>query len=194
MTGLRHSQQACPPRGESRSGRWLPAGLLALLALAVLSACDRDDDDLDAYIQETLDRPGGEIDPIPQIEPTEPYDYTGHTRRSPFEPDERIDPDLAEADPDDEGPSPDPERRQEFLEQFTLDSLEMQGILELGGQLYALIRDPDGVIHRVTVGNHMGQNHGEVVEISETEVRLNELVSDGTGGWNEREARLSLSE
>ena len=193
MTGLRHCQGDGSPRGI-RTARLLPTGLLVLIALAGLSACDRDQDDLDAYIQETLDREGGEIEPIPQIEPTEPYDYTGHTERSPFEPDERIDPELAEGDPDDEGPSPDPDRRQEFLEQFTLDSLEMQGILELGGQLYALIRDPDGVVHRVTVGNYMGQNHGEVVEISETEVRLNELVSDGTGGWNEREARLSLSE
>ncbi len=181
------------PEGHSLA-RPLSIAALLLATGLVLAACDRDRDDLEGYIEDTLDRPGGEIDPIPQIEPYEPFDYTGLGARAPFEPDDRLDPDLAAEETDEDGPTPDEDRREEFLEQFPLDSLEMQGTLEMEGVLYALIRDPEGVVHRIRTGNYMGQNHGEVVEIADDRVILNELVSDGTGGWNEREARLSLSD
>ena len=35
---------------------------------------------------------------------------------------------------------------------------------------WALIRDPDGVVHRVAVGNYIGKNHGKVNGISNDEV------------------------
>jgi type IV pilus assembly protein PilP len=57
-----------------------------------------------------------------------------------------------------------------------------------------LIRDPEGVIHRVPVGNYMGKNHGQVVEITETEVYLSELISDGADGWLVRQASIDLGE
>jgi len=40
----------------------------------------------------------------------------------------------------------------------------------------------------------MGENFGEIIAITESHVTLRELVPDGTGGWNERERRLSLSD
>ncbi|MEA5445754.1 pilus assembly protein PilP [Gammaproteobacteria bacterium AB-CW1] len=163
---------------------------MAVTGLA-LSACERDMDDLERYINEINQRPGGEIEPIPQIEPYEGFSYGVAGERSPFEPDDRLRPDdTATA----EGPTPDLDRRREYLERYPLDGLRMQGILEMGGQLYALVRDPEGVVHRVSMGNHMGENFGEIIAITESHVTLRELVPDGTGGWNERERRLSLSD
>jgi len=166
--------------------------LLLVLAALLLAACEQDMSDLDNYIEEVKARPGGEIDPIPQIETYEGFSYGVMGERSPFEPDSRLRPDTGRADGD--GPSPDFDRRQEYLEQYPLDSLRMQGTLEMTGTLFAIIQDPDGTVHRVTLGNHLGQNHGEIVSISENRVTLRELVPDGGGGWNERESRLSLSE
>ena len=41
----------------------------------------------------------------------------------------------------------------------------------------------DGLVHRVTVGNHMGQNYGRIVAITDSEIQLVEIISDGIGGF-----------
>jgi type IV pilus assembly protein PilP len=40
----------------------------------------------------------------------------------------------------------------------------------------------------------MGQNYGQIVAITPSEVRLQELVPDGFGGWVQRDATLALSQ
>jgi type IV pilus assembly protein PilP len=57
---------------------------------------------------------------------------------------------------------------------------------------WALIRDPDGVIHRVAVGNYIGKNHGKVNGISNDDVQLSEFIADGIGGWLVRPASVAL--
>jgi len=68
----------------------------------------------------------------------------------------------------------------------------MVGTFSKGSSDWALIRDPDGVIHRVAVGNYIGKNHGKVKSISNDEVQLSEFISDGTGGWLVRDASVAL--
>jgi len=89
---------------------------------------------------------------------------------------------------------PDLNRPREPLEEYPLDSLRMVGILELKGTRWALIKTPDETIHRVRVGNYMGQNHGRITRITETQVDLIEIVPDGLGGWMERKAQVALVE
>jgi type IV pilus assembly protein PilP len=50
------------------------------------------------------------------------------------------------------------------------------------------------VIHRVTVGNYMGQNFGKITNISESEVSLDEIVPDGFGGFKEQPASLAAEQ
>ena len=57
---------------------------------------------------------------------------------------------------------------------------------------WALIRDPDGVVHRVAVGNYIGKNHGKVNGISNDDVQLSEFIADGIGGWLVRPASVAL--
>ena len=45
-----------------------------------------------------------------------------------------------------------------------------------------MIKDPDGGIHRVQVGNFLGRNHGRIVEMGDTFVAVIEIVPDGTEG------------
>jgi type IV pilus assembly protein PilP len=88
---------------------------------------------------------------------------------------------------------PDDERTKEYLEQFTLDSLQMVGLLERDGQNWTLIRDPEGGIHRVQVGNYLGRDHGRIVDMDETFVAVVEIVPDGTeDGWVERPRTIEL--
>jgi type IV pilus assembly protein PilP len=80
------------------------------------------------------------------------------------------------------------------LESFPLDSLKMVGTLGKNGQMEALIKDPQGVIHPVHDGNYLGQNFGHITSIAEDHVSLVEMVPNGTGGWMERDATIALGD
>lgn len=165
--------------------------LSVLAGCLALSACSSDMDELDQYINEVKAKPGGVIEPLPEIKPYEVFTYVadqeGH--RSPFVPDS---PQAAAGAGD--GTRPDPDRSREFLEQFPLDALAMVGTLELGERTYGLLQTQDGLIHRVLPGNYVGQNDGRIVAVTESEIRVVEIVSDGIGGYLERDAAIGLSE
>ncbi len=164
--------------------------LVVILAMSALTACSGDMDELDAYINEIKAKPGGRIEPLPEITPYETFTYVADVEglRSPFQPDM-----PQAAGPAVGGIEIDEERLPEFLEQFPLDTLRMVGTLELGGSEYGLVQTSDGLVHRVIPGNYMGQNHGRITQISESEISMVEIISDGIGGYIERDAALGLS-
>jgi type IV pilus assembly protein PilP len=164
---------------------------LVLAGLIGLAGCSGDMDDLDRYINEIKARPGGRIDPLPEITPYEVFTYVADTEglRSPFVPDSP----QSAAGPGG-GARPDLERSREFLEQFPLDTLQMVGTLELGSAKYGLVQTSDGLIHRVTPGNYLGQNDGRIVAVTESHIRVVEIISDGIGGYLERDAAIGLSD
>jgi len=89
---------------------------------------------------------------------------------------------------------PDLNRAREPLEDYPLDSLRMVGTLSRDRRKWSLIQDQEGAIHRVQVGNYMGQNYGKITAITEQSTDLIEIVDDGQGGWIERPASMALSE
>jgi len=165
--------------------------LLIVLAGTGLGACAGDTDELRAYIDEVKARPGGRIPPLPDIVPAPTFAYVAGTRRSPFVPDL---PQLRVSDNPDAVQGPDPNRPREFLEQFPLDTLRMVGTLQLGSGSFGLVQTSDGLVHRVTEGNHLGQNYGRITNISDAEIQLVEIVPDGLGGYLERPAAVGLSD
>ncbi|QIB65846.1 pilus assembly protein PilP [Kineobactrum salinum] len=159
----------------------------------LLSGCGSDDfADLDEFMAEKRSRPGGIIAPIPTFQTYEAFAYSATAMRSPFDrPVEVRDITQLQAI---STVKPDESRAKEFLEQFTFDSLAMVGRLERGGEEWTLIRDPEGGVHRVKVGDFLGRNHGEIVEMTDTYVAVVEIVSDGTqDGWVERPRTIELS-
>ncbi len=160
-----------------------------LLVLVGLSACSNDMSDLEQWVTETKSRPGGRIEELPVIPPYRPYEYSAFTGRSPFIADTETQRELLGIE---NGISPDPERPREYLEEFPLDALRMVGTIRPNNVTMALVQDADGLIHRVTSGNYLGQNHGRIVGVDDAEVQLVEIVADGLGGWMERPAALAL--
>jgi len=162
-----------------------------ILATLGLVACGGDMDDLDQYINEIKARPGGRIDPLPEITPYEVFTYVADAQglRSPFVPDTPQSTGSAAG-----GARPDPDRSREYLESFPLDTLGMVGTLYIGETMYGLVQTADGLIHRVVPGNYMGQNDGRITDISESEITLVEIISDGIGGYIERDAAVGLSD
>ncbi len=165
-------------------------GLVAVTAFG-LTACGGDMDDLDSYINDVKARPGGRIDPLPEITPYEVFTYVADVQgiRSPFVPD------TPQATPGAAGTvRPNTDRSREYLESFPLDTLGMVGTLNIGETLYGLVQTSDGLIHRVVPGNYMGQNDGRITDISDAEITLVEIISDGIGGYIERDAAVGLSD
>ncbi|EED34795.1 pilus assembly protein, PilQ [Luminiphilus syltensis NOR5-1B] len=167
--------------------------ILALLGpVFLLSGCMGNDmRDLDAFMAEKLARPGGVIQPVPTFQAYEAFAYSATTQRSPF--DRPVAVKLVAGLQSGAVVRPDPDRPRQFLEQFTLDSLQLVGALERDGKDWSLIKDPDGGIHRVQVGEYLGRDHGKIVETTDTYVSVIEIVSDGTAdGWVERPRTIDL--
>lgn len=166
---------------------------LVVFSAGLLSGCGgRDFSDLDAFMAEKRARPGGIIAPIPTFKAYEAFSYSATTLRSPFERPIEVR-EIAQLQAV-TAVKPDEARAKEFLEQFTFDSLSMVGSLERGRANWTLIRDPQGGVHRVAVGNYLGRHHGKIVEMTETYIGAVEIVSDGTeDGWVERPRTIKLS-
>ncbi|AHL74029.1 pilus assembly protein PilP [Stutzerimonas stutzeri] len=170
------------------------ARLIALsMGLALLTGCgdSGDFDDLRSYMDEVRAKPKGSIEPLPAFLPYEAFTYSASSLRHPFQPPMKID--LAQRQKGSKDIRPDETRIKQFLEQFNIENFVMVGTLTNDAGKYALIKGGDGV-HRVKVGDYLGRNHGRIVEISEAEVDVLEIVPDGEGGWLERPRSLTLKE
>ena len=162
--------------------------LLPLIAGPVLTGCSQSVDDLYAYIDQAKSAHVGSVKPIPQFKPYESFTYSAVELRDPFEAAIDIE---DEADKDDLL-SPDKTRPRQPLEAFPLDTLRMVGVLEQGENLWGLIEDPKQTVHRVSVGNYLGQNEGAITGINEGEIYLVEIILDGVGGYIERDASIAI--
>jgi type IV pilus assembly protein PilP len=57
-----------------------------------------------------------------------------------------------------------------------------------------LVRTTDRDVYQVKIGNYLGQNFGVITGITDNEIRLKELVQDGSGDWTERSSTLQIAE
>ena len=170
--------------------------LLAALA-GLLAGCGEGLGDLRAYVQQIRAQPPGRIEPIPEFTPYQNFEYASHDLRDPFK---LVDFRRPELDEDTlasltSGLRPDTERVKEPLEDFPLDTLRLKGTIDdKDGIKWGLIFAPDNTIHRVIVGNYMGQNHGRIISITDQKIELTEIVPDGLGNYIERSSAVALTE
>lgn len=164
-----------------------------IVVSVLLSGCfgSSDTSDLRQFMDATLNKPRGRIEPIPVFKPYEFFNYSAAGLRSPFEL-----PVVEESDIQVQLGTdirPDMDRPKEHLEQYPLGSLAMVGTLKKAdGILWALVKDGDGNVVRIAEGQHMGQNYGRVTSINEYRINLIETVPNGLGGWVERPRTLAL--
>jgi type IV pilus assembly protein PilP len=191
-----------PTRGSA-----IARALVTLLIVCVpLAGCGGGSmADLRSYVADVKTRKGTRIEELPPIEPYVVYTYPcdgSIACADPFEP-FFLEPPNPCPTPDapgcerttsNNGISPDFDRNREELESYPLDGLRMMGTLEKDEQFWGILRDPDAIIHRVQVGNYIGQNHGKITNITEDRIVLLEIIPDGRGGWEERSAEIALAE
>lgn len=165
------------------------AAVALLCAATLMTGCGGDTDDLRAYVEEVKGRKSTDIEPLPQIKPYETFLYVDAGRRDPF-----VNAPTQKGGGGALSAFVDTRRNREPLEEFPLDALRLVGTLTITGQRYALVRDPSTVVHRVAIGNYLGQNYGKITGIAESEITLREIVPDGFGGYIERPATIAASE
>ncbi|WP_242476943.1 pilus assembly protein PilP [Halochromatium glycolicum] len=165
--------------------------VLAALSWLLTSCADPDLAQLETYATRIKAREPGPIEPVPEIPPVTTYVYDPDERRDPFTMDDQS---AEVAQQGLNGLAPDPTRRKEPLEAYSLDALRMVGTLEQDQRRWALITTPDGRLHRVQVGNFLGRNNGEIVKIKPDQLELTELVEEQPGQWQQRQASMALKD
>ena len=161
---------------------------LVTCPLLMLAGCGDGYSDLQSFVKASDKSVTRSIEPLPQVKPFAPFAYEGFDLPDPFKPRK-----LAIRQNDGGGLAPDLNRRKEPLEAFPLEQLKMVGTLTQTGVTYALVK-ADKTLYRVKKGNYLGQNFGLITEITDTEVKLKEIVQDTAGDWTERQSVLPLLE
>ncbi|MDX5379336.1 MAG: pilus assembly protein PilP [Halomonas sp.] len=168
------------------------ASVTLTVGLLLVGCADPRLGELDRRLSDIRANPGAprvlEMPEVPRYESV-PYEASDH--RSPFRPQL---PEPEQAPAGDSDLTPDFERQREPLEAYDLEALSLVGILTMRGQTHALVREPEGEVHRLRTGNYLGRNHGRIVSITDSTVQLVELVPTGGGGWMERTTRMALEE
>jgi type IV pilus assembly protein PilP len=163
------------------------------LSCLVLAGCSGEPhSDLRQFVQDSDNLPRGRIPPLPEVKPYEPFSYEAFDLTDPFRP-RKIEPPRPTRVAGGIQP-PDPTRRKEPLEAYPLENLKMVGTLQQKKDVYALVKTPDNNLFRVRSGNFLGQNFGRITDVSESMIKLKELVQDSVGEWKEEERTLQLQD
>jgi len=164
--------------------------LVLPIAAAMLAAgCGSQMEDLKKFVRDSDKNLPRRVEPLPSVKPFEPFAYEGFDLPDPFKPRKLAAPKEGPGT----GVAPDLNRRKEPLEAFPLDQLKMVGTLQQGNDTYALVR-ADKTLYRVKKGNYMGQNFGLITDVTDSEIKLKEIVQDSGGDWAERQSVLPLLE
>lgn len=173
--------------------RALVAFGLSMLVLT-LAGCAQSRSELESYIAEVKQRPGRPLPPLPKMQEFETFEYAAHDMRDPFAKIASDQVDQSDAVAAGNGIRPDRTRRKDELESFPLDGLDMVGTMGSDADIFGLVKDPNGVVHRVKTSNYLGQNDGKILGIYEDRIELVELFPNGLGGWEERRSAIALDD
>ncbi|MEM7193484.1 MAG: pilus assembly protein PilP [Pseudomonadota bacterium] len=155
---------------------------------------DTDIDDLKTFTEDAYKDQKPEVEPLPPLQPHAVFIYTASDLKDPFDPENLKEKQQRQevAESDTEGP--DRSRRKEPLEQFPLDSLVLRGIMEQGGENWAIIGAPDKSVHRVKEGNFMGEFDGRILSVTDLSLVVSELKRNPVGKWESLESEILLVE
>lgn len=161
---------------------------VALACVAMAACSSGDHEDLRQWMKESTKDIKGRIPPLPQVKAYEAVAYDAGGLINPFSP-TKIGTEQKKSGGG--GLQPNLDRPREPLEAYALESLKYVGVMTRKKDAYAIVQ-VDGALYQVRIGNYMGQNFGVIINVSESEVTLKELIQDSAGDWVERESALLL--
>ncbi len=176
--------------------------MMPVLMLPLVACVQADISDLQDFVEEEKAKPGKGAPPLPEFKRVPPHIYQSKVNKVPspfrlyYEQEEAVaDSQAREAIPPQWLREIDSARNREELEYFELDGLRMVGTINrVDDELWAIVIDPENVIHRVRTNNYLGRNIGKIINITENKMEVRELVRDGQGRWAQRDASIILVE
>lgn len=163
---------------------------LPVLCLLLIACDDQAGNDLKNWMEQTR----SQLHPPPQKlvagTPFQPFRYEIKDRIDPYD-FNKISGSVADLQGG--GLAPDLKRQREPLESYPLDSLKLVGSLRKAGKVQGLI-DIDKTIYQVSIGNHLGQDFGRIVAITDSTIEIDEMLQETGGSWTTRRVRLALQE
>ena len=176
---------------------WAP--LMAAVLVGATGCTDGGYANLEAFVEETARKTEQQTErsyrsvaadtySAPPASSGAPFVYAAGDLRSPFQPPPAPASITAAGQP---LIAPDLERAKGHLERFPLAQLHLVGNLSGHRAYAALVRDPDGMIHPVRVGDYMGNDFGRISAVGDAGIELVEIIRDA-GGWTERTRFIPL--
>ena len=187
-----------------RLSKFISLSFLLLFMLGIGGCVSSNMSDLEKQVAQIMARPGGKLEPLPEIKPYEAYVYESGKSgaQNPFKRFYIQEQSIAIEEskgPVDDGLTEEmrneiQNRNREELEKFELDSLKMVGTLQNNDNHWGIVIDPGGIVHRVKTGNYVGLNIGKITSIEEEKIEVREIVKNNNGRYEERNAQLPLVE
>ncbi|GGO65697.1 pilus assembly protein PilP [Bowmanella pacifica] len=167
--------------------------VLGLIAAGTLMGCQSDMQDLQDFVVQVKQSTQISIEPYPTFSKTPAFEYQVADKRSPFQ---RLSGITAETIQTAKANclQPDFSRAKQPLEQYGTDALSIKGFFTRQQQTWALIQANDGTLHKAKAGDHLGLFFGRITSIRDGKVSIIEMLPDGTGCWQEKQATLTVSQ
>jgi type IV pilus assembly protein PilP len=177
----------------NRLNRSAHQAALAVAAMALLSACGAEHEELQQWMEQQKREVKPSVTPLAAPKKFNPQPYTSAQAVDPFST-QKLSVALKQVERQPNSLlAAELNRRREPLEAFPLDAMSMVGSVNKVGRPYALLK-VDNLLYQVKLGDYLGQNYGRITRIGETEITLREIVQDAAGEWIERPATLQLQE
>lgn len=159
----------------------LKAIAVGLVAVS-LSACADRISDAEQKMAQIRSEPAKPVPPLPEPVVIQDFTHSAGEFRSPF-----LAPSLQNMQAQQTQESavkPDINRVKEALENYDLTELVYRGrVTATDGKIYGLVQLPDGYVQQVQVGEYMGRSDGKILEITPTQINLEEIVPDARVGF-----------
>lgn len=166
--------------------------LLIILTPLVLAGCEVQTNDLAEYVANVKQTTQVSIEPYPEFETMPAFEYTALELRSPFQR-----PKSTPIETTQSGRAnclqPDFSRQKQPLEGYGMDALSVSGMFTSLGKQWVLIKANDGSLHKATLGDYLGLFFGKITSIQNGTVSITEMLPDGAGCWQKKQAKLSMS-
>lgn len=178
--------------------RHIILGCLLIGAIFSLSACFSGEQDVQTYVADIKKNSVGKVKELPPIIDYQGESYTAGSLRNPFDnsrssaTNETDETSGVAIEGIKQAPRPDANRKREYLEGFDLDDFVMVGTLSKKNLVWGIIKDKQGMVFTVKVGDYIGENSGQVSDIAEEKISIIETVENGKGGWMQRTTLLPL--
>ncbi len=158
-----------------------------MLSCLILTGCNEKGVEIKDWMKEQEKSLKGKIEKIPEPQAYTPIEYSA--KFNPFV----LKPIISLSQLTKNRFAPDANRKKEFLEEYTLETLKMTGFFSKDKKNYAMIKAPDNKVYQVTIGNYLGQNYGVIKDINEGVIFLEERIKE-EDEWKIKNTKVLLSE